>query len=268
MKLLQVKLLEIENVGVSFGGVQALQGVNFFVEAGEIFSIVGPNGAGKTTLFNVISGIYRASTGHVRLKQEDVTGRPSFQLARKGLSRTFQNLQIFFRMSVRENVMVGLHRRETTSWLADFLGAPSVRRQNAESCKAAEGLLRRVGLSHRADEIAASLSYGELKRLEIARALATEPDLLMLDEPAAGCNASETAELSELIREMRKAGVTVMLVEHDMGMVMSVSDRILVLDQGRVLAEGDAQSIRNNPAVIAAYLGAQTAGGAAVHAGR
>jgi branched-chain amino acid transport system ATP-binding protein len=225
------------------------------VAPGLVFSIIGPNGAGKTTLFNVISGLYRPERGRVRLAGEDVTALAPEGLARRGLSRTFQNLQIFFRMSVIENVMVGRHRHETTGMFADLFHLPAVRRQNRMTREAAAAALERVGLAAAAERPAGSLSFGDLKRLELARALASEPKLLLLDEPAAGCNAVETEGIATVIRRLSRDGITVVLVEHDMRLVMNVSDRIHVLANGRTLAEGAADEVRTNPAVIAAYLG-------------
>jgi branched-chain amino acid transport system ATP-binding protein len=248
-------LLEGRDIGISFGGLRALDQVSFAARSCEVFSIIGPNGAGKTTLFNIVSGVYRPTNGSVLLDGQDVTNLPPVQLARRGLSRTFQNLQIFFRMTVIENVTVGLHVSERASLFADLLGLPKVRRQNAESHRQAMELLGRVGLQQKASMPAASLAYGELKRLEIARALATKPRVLLLDEPAAGCNATETAEIEALIRKVAADGVAVVLVEHDMRLVMNVSDRILVLDQGRWLSEGTPDVVRHDPKVIAAYLG-------------
>ena len=252
-------VLEAENLGVSFGGLRALEGVSFRVQTGEIFAIIGPNGAGKTTLFNIISGLYVPMAGRVALMGEDVTGFEPHVLARRGLSRTFQNLQIFFRMTAAENVMVGRHLHERRSVLAHLFTLPSVLRQNRDTRAKAEELLALVGLKDVADRPAGELPYGALKRLEIARALATEPRVLLLDEPAAGCNPVETEEVDGLIRRIAQHGVAVVLVEHDMRMVMQISSRIHVLDQGRTLAEGSATEVRANPAVIAVYLGADSA---------
>jgi branched-chain amino acid transport system ATP-binding protein len=220
-----------------------------------VFSIIGPNGAGKTTLFNMFSGIYPPRDGRVLFGGEDVTGLAPDRLARRGLSRTFQNLQIFYRMTALENVMVGRHRHETTGTVSDLLHLPAVARQNRATRDAAAAALARVGLAGDADRPAGSLPYGALKRLEIARALATEPKALLLDEPAAGCNPVETEELERVIRSIVRDGVTVVLVEHDMRLVMNISDRIHVLASGRTLAEGTAAEVRANPAVIEAYLG-------------
>jgi branched-chain amino acid transport system ATP-binding protein len=239
-------MLVAERLSVAFGGVRAIDDVSLAVAPGLVFSIIGPNGAGKTTLFNVISGLYRPERGRVRLAGEDVTALAPEGLARRGLSRTFQNLQIFFRMSVIENVMVGRHRHETTGMFADLFHLPAVRRQNRMTREAAAAAAERP---------AGSLSFGDLKRLELARALASEPKLLLLDEPAAGCNAVETEGIATVIRRLSRDGITVVLVEHDMRLVMNVSDRIHVLANGRTLAEGAADEVRTNPAVIAAYLG-------------
>jgi branched-chain amino acid transport system ATP-binding protein len=249
-------VLEVERLSISFGGVRAVSDVCLAVAAGAVFSIIGPNGAGKTALLNLISGIYVPNDGRVRLCGEDVTGLAPNLLARRGLSRTFQNLEIFFRMSALENVMVGHHRHETTGILADLLHLPSVRRQNWETRAAAAAALARVGLKAEAGRPAASLPYGALKRLEIARALASEPKVLLLDEPAAGCNPVETQELRRIIRSIADQDITVVLVEHDMRLVMNVSDRIHVLANGRTLAEGTAAEVRASPEVVEAYLGA------------
>ncbi|MAB01084.1 MAG: high-affinity branched-chain amino acid ABC transporter ATP-binding protein LivG [Stappia sp.] len=247
--------LTVEDIGISFGGVKAVDGVSFTARTGEVLSIIGPNGAGKTTLFNLVSGVYQPKAGKVTLGDEAVTGLSPDRLATRGLSRTFQNLQVFFRMTARENVMVGRHLKERRGLLSHLLALPSTGRQNRESAEVADRLLARVGLSDYADTPAASMPYGALKRLEIARALAAEPEVLLLDEPAAGCNAVETEEIEKLVRAIADEGVAMVLVEHDMKLVMRISDKILVLDQGRMLAEGTGEQIRTNPKVIEAYLG-------------
>jgi branched-chain amino acid transport system ATP-binding protein len=256
-----MSMLVVEDIGVAFGGVRALEGVSFAVEAGEIFAIIGPNGAGKTTLFNVVSGIYLASRGRVRLGGEDVTGLEPHLLARRGLSRTFQNLQVFFRMSALENVMAGRHLHEDRNVFKHLLPLPSVLAQNRRTRAKAQELLAFVGLTAWAERVAGTLPYGAMRRLEIARALATEPRVLLLDEPAAGCNPVETDELDAVIQKIAATGVTVVLVEHNMKLVMKISRRIHVLDQGRTLAEGTPAEVHANEAVAAAYLGTGSKGG-------
>jgi branched-chain amino acid transport system ATP-binding protein len=248
-------ILAAKDIGISFGGIKAIDGVGFSVSPGQILSIIGPNGAGKTTLFNIVSGVYECDQGRVELSGEDVTRLTPDKLAARGLSRTFQNLQIFQRMTAAENVMVGRHLRERCNLLADMFRLPSVTRQNSETREAALTLLDDVGLRSSADVAAGSLSYGACKRLEIARALAAEPRVLLLDEPAAGCNAVETEEIDELIRRVAAKGIAVVLVEHDMKLVMKISDHILVLNRGRPIAEGVPREVRDNPAVLEAYLG-------------
>ena len=250
-----MSLLKVEGLGLHFGGIAAVDDLTFTVPQGRIYSIIGPNGAGKTTLFNMISGVYRPSRGRIRFAGADVTNMEPHRLARLGLSRTFQNLQIFFRLTALENVMVGRHVHEPKGILAHALRLPSVRRANRDCADRARELLKFVGLGPDADRIAGGLPYGALKRLEIARALASEPKLLLLDEPAAGCNAVETEEIDGLIQQVARQGITVALVEHDMKLVMKISDHILVLDRGRRLAEGSAAQVRANPDVIRAYLG-------------
>jgi branched-chain amino acid transport system ATP-binding protein len=251
----EMKILEADRLSITFGGVRAIDSVSISIVSGQVFSIIGPNGSGKTTLFNLVSGIYTPNDGSIRFAGEMVTGLPPDQLARRGLSRTFQNLQIFSRMSVLENAMVGRHRHERTGILADLLHLPSVARQNEATREAAHDALARVGLADAGKRPAGSLAYGALKRLEIARALASDPKLLLLDEPAAGCNPVETQEIDYVIRSIVKDGITVVLVEHDMRLVMNISDRVHVLANGRTLTEGTPEQVRSNTAVIQAYLG-------------
>ena len=252
-----MSLLSVEGLGIAFGGLRAVDDVSFSVNPGEIVSVIGPNGAGKTTLFNMISGVYMPKSGKVRLNGEEVTGFSPHLLARRGMSRTFQNLQIFQNMTVLENAIAGFHLREKGSVFADLLGLPASRRRSREAQAGARELLARVGLANAAELEAGNLSYGALKRLEIARALALDTKVLLLDEPAAGCNAVETEEIDHLIAEVAASGVAILLVEHDMKMVMRISNHIVVLDHGLKIAEGDPAAVARNPDVIAAYLGTQ-----------
>ncbi|MCP8938479.1 ABC transporter ATP-binding protein [Alsobacter sp. SYSU M60028] len=252
-----MSLLVVEGLGIKFGGLHAVKDVGFTLKSGEIVSIIGPNGAGKTTLFNMISGIYLPLAGRVMLNGEDVTGMSPNRLAERGLSRTFQNLQIFQSMTVLENVMAGFHLQARGPVLSDMLGLPGSRRRSREAEAGARLLLERVGLERAAEREAGALSYGALKRLEIARALALRPKVLLLDEPAAGCNAVETEEIDHLIAAVAAEGVSILLVEHDMKMVMRISNHIVVLDYGEKIAEGDPATVSRDKRVIAAYLGAQ-----------
>lgn len=248
--------LRVQNLSKEFGGVHAIDDLSFEVQPGHIHSIIGPNGAGKTTLFNLITGIYTPSGGRILLDEDDIAGKPPHVLAAKGLSRTFQNLQVFYRMSAIENVMVGRHLRESRNVLAHMFRLPGVAQGERETRAKSLELLEFVGLGDYADTSAGAMPYGALKRLEIARALATEPRILLLDEPAAGCNPIETQEIDQLIQDIAARGITVVLVEHDMHLIMNISNHIVVLDYGRKLAEGTAAEVRSNPDVIAAYLGA------------
>ncbi len=252
-------LLRAENLSRRFGGVSALEGVGLEIARGAVHAVIGPNGAGKTTLLNVLSGVYRPDSGRIRLEDEDLAGRPVHAFAAAGIGRTFQNLQIFFNMSALENVMVGRWLRERCSLAAALLRGPALARAERECREAAERLLVDVGLEQWIEARADAMPYGALKRLEIARALAAEPKLLLLDEPAAGLNPSETKGIDELIRRIAARGITVVLVEHNMKLVMEVSSHVIVLDYGRKLAEGDPRSVSADPRVIRAYLGAEAA---------
>ena len=252
-----MSLLAAEAVSREFGGVHALDDVSFAIEAGEVFSIIGPNGAGKTTLLNVLTGVYQPSTGRVRFGAQDLTGRKPHEYAQRGIARTFQNLQVFHGMSALENVMVGRTRHVNAGLAAAMLRLPSLVREDAACREEAARLLDFVGLSQWKDAQADAMPYGALKRLEIARALAAQPRIVLLDEPAAGLNPSESVALEELIRRVRETGVTVVLVEHNMRLVMGVSDRLVVLDYGRKISEGDAAKVSADPRVIEAYLGTE-----------
>ena len=249
-------LLDVSNLSIHFGGVKAVQEVSFSIDSGIVYSVIGPNGAGKTTLFNLITGVYKPTSGEIRLDGEPIGGKSPDELARRGVARTFQNLQICMNMSAVENVMVGAHLRLDRNLIKAALRLPSITRRDAELRAEASELMRFVGLDQYLEARADSMPYGALKRLEIARALAMKPRVIFLDEPAAGLNPKETIEVDALVRKVADSGITVVLVEHDMKMVMNLSDRILVLDYGKKLAEGTGEEVRRNPDVIAAYLGA------------
>ena len=248
-------LLDVRQVGVSFGGVHALDDVTFSVNDGEIFSIIGPNGAGKTTLYNVICGVYAPDHGEVFFSGERINNLRPPERAQLGIQRTFQNLQTLQSMTAIENVMVGSHLRQHTGFVAGLCGLPSVAAETREAKQESLDLLAALGLEGVRDQPAGTLPYGMQKRLEIARALAGRPKILLLDEPAAGLNSNETAEIGELIRKIARERMTVVLVEHDMQLVMGVSDRVLVLNFGHTLACGTTKEVADDPRVIEAYLG-------------
>jgi branched-chain amino acid transport system ATP-binding protein len=255
-------LLEARGVTKRFGGLVAVSNVDFTLPERRIYSIIGPNGAGKTTFFNIIAGLYRPDAGTITFAGRTIVGLKPHQITRLGIARTFQNIRLFGAMTALENVLVGMHCRLTTNALGAIVRWPAVNREEAWAREEARALLRFVGLAHKEHEWARNLSYGDQRRLEIARALATRPRLLLLDEPTAGMNPMETAATMRFIERLRDTGLTILLIEHDMKVVMSISDRIMVLDHGERIAEGTPAEIRSNPRVIEAYLG-RTSGRAA-----
>jgi branched-chain amino acid transport system ATP-binding protein len=254
-----MSLLEVRGIAKSFGGVHAIRGVDLSFRSGAVHSVIGPNGAGKTSLINMLSGVYRPDAGSIRLEGRELAGLPAHGFAAAGIARTFQNLQVFFNMTALENVMTGRHLHERCSLLSALLRTRALVLAEAQCRKDARDLLRLVGLSGVEDLPADSLSYGALKRLEIARALAAQPRLLLLDEPAAGLNATEAREIDTLIQRLAAAGTTIVLVEHNMALVMEVSDHVFVLDHGQKLAEGPPEVVAGDPRVVEAYLGCEIA---------
>jgi branched-chain amino acid transport system ATP-binding protein len=254
-------VLGVEDLSISFGGLAALSGLGFEVREREIFALIGPNGAGKSTVFNVITGLYRPSRGRVRLGGDDLLALAPHQIARRGVARTFQNTEVFRQLTALDNVLIGRHTHLRTGVIRGALWLPGVGREEARARESTHALLARLGLGDVAGVEAGSLPLGAQKRLEIARALASEPRLLLLDEPAGGLNPTETQTLMAVIRRLRdERGLTIVVVEHDMDLVMGISDRVAVLDHGRKIAEGRPGEIARDAAVVEAYLGSEDEG--------
>ena len=261
-------LLELDNVGISFGGLRAVDQLGFRIERGQIVALIGPNGAGKTTVFNLITGVYKPTDGHVRWRGRDVTGLAPHRIAELGIRRTFQTIRLFSDMTVLENVIAGQHLHIRQRWWQGLLNTPAQRREEQILVDKAMAVLERLDLADVANEEATSLAYGVQRRVELARCLVADPELIILDEPAAGLNENESAELNDTIRAIRDGGVTVILVEHDMSVVMNVADNIVVINFGKKIAEGNPDAIRSNPLVIEAYLGQDDEEDALEHEGQ
>ena len=249
-------MLEVKNLGISFGGLRAVNGFDIKIEKGELYGLIGPNGAGKTTVFNLLTGVYKPDTGSIVLDGTEITGKSTIEISKAGIARTFQNIRLFKDMSVLDNVKTGLHNKHEYSFLSGIFHTPAYQKVEKQMNEQAMELLRVFGLEEEADTLASNLPYGKQRKLEIARAMATEPKLLLLDEPAAGMNPNETEALMDMIRFVRDHfNMTVLLIEHDMRLVSGICEELTVLNFGEVLAQGRTSDVLHNPQVITAYLG-------------